>query len=85
MDAIEKRARELLAAEYSKAGGFADPSTEVCAVRAIIAALTPPESYVLVPVEPTVEMIVAGNEAENESKFASEIYGAMLDARPEVP
>lgn len=57
MDAIEKRARELLAAEYTKAGfqGAADdasreqssPHCEVT-IRAIIAALTPPDGYVLV-------------------------------------
>ncbi len=54
-------------------------------ILSVIAEFGTPEGYVLVPVEPTVEMVVAGNEAENESKFASEIYGAMLAARPEVP
>lgn len=46
---------------------------------------TPPEGYVLVPVEPTEAMLGSGNEAESESKFASEIYTAMIYARPEVP
>ncbi|HIE5650288.1 TPA: hypothetical protein ACXNQV_002145 [Stenotrophomonas maltophilia] len=59
MDAIEKRARELLAAEYERSGygGSAEGirSTDDCAndledasIRALIAALTPPEGYVLV-------------------------------------
>lgn len=61
MDAIEKRARELLAAEYrsNRRNTHAemiesgdDPTThDEFAIRAIIAALTPPEGYVLVPVE----------------------------------
>lgn len=55
MDAIEKRARELLAVEYEK---FDLPSTAAGAragaydlnpsMRAMVAALTPPEGYVLV-------------------------------------
>lgn len=62
MDAIEKRARELLAAEIERDGfthaaeWMRDPNKslrhiEAEAIRAIIAALTPPEGYVLVPVE----------------------------------
>lgn len=55
------------------------------AMQAIIAALTPPEGFVLVPMEPTNAMRAAGDEAENECKFAAEIYAAMVSARPEAP
>lgn len=59
---VERRARELLAAEierdgFSRAAAWIqDPSKslryiEAEAIRAIIAALTPPDGYVLVPVE----------------------------------
>ena len=60
MDAIEKRARELLAAEYERDGreGMAGAvrrgkqmlGLDDVAIRAIVAALTPPEGHVLVPV-----------------------------------
>lgn len=108
MDAIEKRAREMLAAEYDKDGAwFAadcvrkyDPSWNAePSIRAIIAALTPPEGYVLVPVEPTEAMIEAictehgsggwpqgyGRYAQHlRREHAGEGYRAMLAARPEV-
>lgn len=42
------------------------------------AALTPPEGYVMVPVEPTDEMIEAGRECGSEF-----VYKRMLAARPE--
>lgn len=58
MDAIEKRARELLAKQVEplEVGGVVNASgdlflAEVGVVQAIIAALTPPEGYVLVPVD----------------------------------
>lgn len=56
MDVIEKRARELLAAEYERDGreGMAESvrggvnilGLDDVAIRAIIAALTPPEGFV---------------------------------------
>ncbi|WP_277381602.1 hypothetical protein [Stenotrophomonas maltophilia] len=59
MDAIEKRARELLAAEIEKLEGYKLSAAQIRAGSqlgpilaachaAIIAALTPPEGYVLV-------------------------------------
>ncbi|MDZ5813866.1 hypothetical protein U4I65_02295 [Stenotrophomonas maltophilia] len=80
MDGIEKRARELLAAHV---GGqmctpemVMDPSVPQLgvvategAVRAIMAALTPPDGYVLVPVEPTEEMISSGAESRPMRPF----------------
>ena len=64
MDAIEKRARDLLAAEVDRdaaampgveevatsirEGGYGDVLFVPTALRAIIASLTPPEGYVLV-------------------------------------
>lgn len=61
MDAIEKRARELLATVHADAG-WTGLANEIrlnatfdidhgLALAAIRAALTPPEGYVLVPVE----------------------------------
>jgi hypothetical protein len=58
---VEQRARELLAAEWDKCGGAgqnvatgiragASLPMDLPAIRAIIAALTPPEGYVIVPV-----------------------------------
>lgn len=64
MNDIEKRARELLAAEYADYPELAEGTrmgrtynVTQAPLRAIIAALTPPEGYVLVPVEPTEAMI----------------------------
>ena len=51
MDAIEKRARELLRSEYMLSLSGAGPKQRhlyECAIRAIIAALTPPEGHVVV-------------------------------------
>lgn len=97
MDAITKRARELLAAEYDKAemegvasavrlgGHDKDPE-----FLAIIAALTPPEDYVLVPFEPTSEMVKAGLNApfcghpETGGPSLTGMWTAMLAVRPEV-
>lgn len=94
MDAIEKRARQLWQQQYDREGasklcptvpGRRFGAHEQLTLLAIIAALTPPEGYVLVPVQPTGAMVEAGDEAEGECKFASEIYSAMLAARPEAP
>lgn len=74
MDAIEKRARELLAIGYEKDGlpGRAalirDGSAYVeqpdrRALQAISLALTPPEGYVLVPEAMTDDMEIAFAEA----------------------
>lgn len=73
MDAIEKRARELLAAHLPKGCWFwraplldpqypADyfPDTYKAAIKAIACALTPPEGWVLVPECHTPAMDDAG-------------------------
>ncbi|HGM7334946.1 TPA: hypothetical protein ACKQCJ_001264 [Stenotrophomonas maltophilia] len=94
MDAIEKRARELLAAEYRKAG--ANPAAcelmagraswpNQMALNAIIAALTPPEGYVLVPVGLSSSMAKAAWATLAADGSFEEIWTAMLAARPEVP
>lgn len=91
---IEARARELLANEYAMAdstkradkiiAGFdCAPGTEH-AIRAIVAALTPPEGFVLVPVEPTDGMIHAAANARAGGGASYEVWHAMLAARPEV-
>ena len=83
MDAIEKRARELLAAQIEtrqprvakmlRVGWLLTDFVPAVqdAVAAIIAALTPPEGYVLVPVEPTTEMLVDGFESEPDEFFST--------------
>lgn len=84
MKDIEKRARELLLSQYLAAGykdgdPLAVSDANAVAIKAIIAALTPPEGYVLVPVEPTEAMIEAAY-----GHYGPGAYVAMLAARPEV-
>lgn len=100
MDAIEKRARELMAYEHRqdqrrakgiRIGHKSVSRDDHLAVCAIVAALTPPEGYVLVPVEPTDAMKTAGsmwNTEMDESptyEALNKIWRDMLAARPEVP
>lgn len=54
------------------------------AMQAIIAAITPPEGYVLVPEFPSFEMLSAAAKARSEGGASYEVWVAMLDARPEV-
>lgn len=101
---LMQQARELLAAEYAMAGstkradkiiaGFdVAPGTEY-AIRAIAAALrAAPEGYVLVPVEPTDEMIEASlirvpiakriNPGQHLRIYGARAWDAMLAARPQ--
>lgn len=98
MDAIEKRARELLARAYEadglvgRAGVIRNPSQYMekpdrRALGCIIAALTPPEGYVLVPLEPTEAMVAAAWRYGDGGEAPDPVYSwrAMLAARPEVP
>lgn len=90
MDAVEKRARELLAAEYMLSLSRAGPKQRhlhACAIRAIIAALTPPEGYVLVPVELTEDMlnVIYTAESDMSDDALQELWTDTLAARPEVP
>lgn len=107
MNEIEKRARELLVAEFERDGlvchaqhirnGEMVYLDDGRALRAIIAALTPPEDYVLVPVD--LLQVVAGcaypvSTAIDSRGYAwSEAYldqmlpivkAAMAAARPQV-
>ncbi len=104
MDAIEKRARELLTSYLRGKGWPGELAAEVLqdrpadvrisgadAIEALVAALTPPVGYVLVPVELTVEMEIAFMETwvlkrrcidDSEMQDA---WAAALAARPEVP
>ncbi|HGM5514546.1 TPA: hypothetical protein ACKPYU_000821 [Stenotrophomonas maltophilia] len=95
MDAIEKRARELLAAEYER---FDLPGTAAVvrngeydlnpSMRALVAALTPPEGYVLVPVElPDIGDAPGFAEGHySRSSWQAAIADLQwLAARPEVP
>lgn len=66
MDAIEKRALELLCGEIDLDPEDYDEGERIEAgeaLRAIKAALTPPEGYVLMPVEPTAELLAAASVA----------------------
>lgn len=100
MDAIEKRARELLAAQIEtrqprvakmlRVGWLLTDFVPAVqdAVAAIIAALTPPEGYVLVPVVPTKQMMDAAVPASSQDQTGRRqraTWDAMLAARPEVP
>lgn len=88
---VEQRARELLATAYEAdgMGGRAvvirDPDQymekpDKRALSCIIAALTPPECWVLMPRVLTEEMLQAGYPADD----AQTGYEAMIAARPEV-
>lgn len=88
MDAIEKRARELLAAEYAKGqfrayapeirnGTTVAFDEEVRAIVAIIAALTPPEGEPLSESEKDIALAQAVELAEYVERQAK---GAMVDA-----
>lgn len=101
-ESIEQRARELLAKVHAEAGwpgcekeilrGAATFDVDHdLAMAALVAALTPPEGYVLVPVEPTEAMLAAGGDAEQihvewgvDPHVANsvEVWAAMLAARP---
>lgn len=98
MDAIEKRARELLDTELRKLGLHEDAYHVGCgaeldrndqaAINAIAAALTPPEGYVLVPMVPTKAMVDASVPAASQDQTGRRqraVWDAMLAARPEVP
>ncbi|MCU1123490.1 hypothetical protein JAK34_15745 [Stenotrophomonas maltophilia] len=93
MNAIEKRARELVMAEIPDLAkecfgyqGMTVVNLHVV-MRILRAALTPPEGYVLVPVEPTMGML---REAAKHDYYSSkdptwrDLYQVMLAARPEV-
>jgi len=99
MDAIEKRARELLAAEYEARGelvhamniGRGGLSVMYAAeIAAIAKALTPHQGYVLVPEAMTDDMEVAFAEARFSKVRAiddcepQDAWAAALAVRPEV-
>lgn len=109
MDAKEKRARELLAAlvkirdstfrDAAALRGIADMAINSDRAGDFnAAALTPPEGYVLVPVEPTYEMmtdacktVIAMAEMKaplgklDPFTVSDCVWKAMLSACPEVP
>lgn len=100
MNEIEKRARELLADGLRRsfpedtarrlviAQLLADELDQISArvaVKALAAALTPPEGYVLVPMSATERMRLAGWKViDNKGDRAHQVWEAMLAARPEV-
>ncbi|HHA2711283.1 TPA: hypothetical protein ACOECL_000455 [Stenotrophomonas maltophilia] len=100
MNVIEKRARALLDTELRKLGlheyayhvgcGAGLDRNDQAAINAIAAALTPPEGYVLVPVELPVEMEVAFMESWVSKRRCiddpemQDAWDAALAVRPEV-
>jgi len=96
MDAMEKRARELYA-EAFRAQGMeltAERLDDICtkieggslraSLDAIKAALTLPVGIVLMPAEPTEEMIAAAEEAHMPFGDMGLAIAAAISARPEV-
>lgn len=88
---VEQRARELLAqalridVEFlKKYGDMPNMISYSSALPAIVAALTPPEGYVLVPVQPTEAMLNEGYGWVDGTGLEL-AYMSMLAARPEVP
>lgn len=67
--------------------GAAPLTVDTALLRQAIAALTPPEGFVLVPVEMTEAMQIAGEKANRWliRHEMPEAWAAMLAARPEVP
>lgn len=97
MDAIEKRARFDAWVKASGSYSWNGFNRMEDMWDAWQAALTPPEGYVLVPVEPTEAMVdratweeVGGHCSSCTAWAASpsdarRVWAAMLAARPEVP
>lgn len=91
---VEQRARELLAAEYDDdpmmqqkvMAGTCRNEELVRAERAIIAALTPPDGYVLVPVElvAAIEDLTLIYEAGGDIDLKLSQVEELIAARPEV-
>lgn len=80
MSNIDRKARELLAAEQDQHGRCQTSE----ALAAIKKALTPPEGYVLVPVEPTEEMLKVGYSWMMGRIVMRSLYDELLAARPEA-
>jgi hypothetical protein len=88
---IEQRALDLLCGECDLNREDYDEGERVNAgeaLRAVVAALTSPEGWVLMPVETTAEMLddayaaFPGFGGEDE---IDAVYAALIAARPEVP
>ena len=92
MNAIEKRARELLAAQYPDDCGYetrewimACQYGDAETINAIIAALTPPDGFVLVPVD-SVSQCGCGCHRYCCRHCGTELGGHSYEpTRPEVP
>jgi len=94
-ESIEKRARELLAKEHRqdqrRAKGIRVAHKTVSrddrlAVRAIVAALTPPDGWVLMPAVLPEPMLDVLWRAEGDMKDADmqSLWAELIAARPEV-
>lgn len=101
MDEYEKRARELVAAQFHSLGyTVAESEREAsfqcgpvfdavtAALRQSAAQVAVPEGYVLVPVNPTEAMLRAGVDAgvkASPEPWCPAAWGAMLAAAPKEP
>ena len=80
MSDIERMARELLDTEIQGE----DRDTYYAAISMISRLLTPPEGYVLVPLEPTEAMINAAEEAHMPFGDMWLAIQAAISERPEA-
>lgn len=93
MNGIEKRAREVEAALREQVSHHRDLSNPLFMsthgrllhqAAELIAALTPSGGFVLVPVEPTEEMLKVGYSWMMGRIVMRSLYDELLAARPEV-
>lgn len=87
MEDIEKRARELLALAFMKRGDHLQGTFALSGemdgsptINAIIAALTPPDGYMLVPVKMTDEIGDALREAMDYGYCAESAWDLAIHA-----
>ncbi len=94
---LARRARELLVSKYTELGiesqaarlmeqGHQPGGVHYAAICAIIAALTPPEGYVLVPEALTEPMLDVMWRAEGDMRDSDmqSLWAELIAARPEV-
>lgn len=82
---VEQRARELLRSEYMLSLSGAGPKQRhlyECAIRAIIAALTPPDRFALVPVERGAMYVCP--TCHGVGSVTQQVHDKVLAACPEV-
>lgn len=94
MNAIERKARELLAAEYEKEGwvseanncrqGISD-AVDRFAISAISAGIARAEGWLTTPEDATLNMLSWGPQFGLSIKQTEDLYQRMMASRPEAP